>query len=356
MNLFKRINDQIIPIIKNEDFLLPNYIPEDIFSREKEINEISLNLLPLTKNSNARNMLIVGKTGVGKTTTVKYVVRELEAYSNKVKVCYINCWQYSTKFSILSQMAHLLGYAVPRRGVAYDEILSKILEILKQEKTNPVIILDEADKLLKDLDILYDFSRLLDENNIKFGIILITNASDFLVKIDGRIKSSLLLNEIVFKPYKPDVLKMILENRAKKALYFDSVDKEVIGLCAAIGAKRGGDCRIAINCLLSSAKLAEKWGDERLMIKHVQAVKQEVLKRDLKEKQALLPETSKKILKQIEKMGGECTSGELYENIDIEDKTIRNHLKNLEELGFIKTEKINLKRGKTRKIYLELGA
>ena len=126
MNLFRRIDTQVPLIIKNEEYLLPNYIPDDLLSREQEINEISLNLLSLSKGKNAGNMLITGKTGVGKTTCVKYVSRELEKYSNKVRICYINCWQHSTKFSVLTEVAYQLGYAVPRRGVAYDETLSKI--------------------------------------------------------------------------------------------------------------------------------------------------------------------------------------------------------------------------------------
>jgi len=352
-NIFRRISAEK-EIFKDERVLMPDYLPEVMPHREEQIKEIAYSLRGAAEGKRSENMLIIGSSGTGKTSSVKYVFKQLQEYSQRVVPIYINCWEFSTRHSILSNIAYSLGEFIPRRGISTDEIIERIAEVLKKEKKTLVIALDEVDRLFasqyEEEKVLYDLARGKELFSVDLGVVAITNSNEFLVKLDQRIRSSLVQKQLLFKQYSPIELKDILKSRAKLAFYPECLSDEVIPLCAARAAKHNGDARLAINLLWKAGKIAERENAEKVVEEHVRKAFEEVGS----EEGEKLSGKEREIYEFV-KERGEVTSRELYEKFKEEtDRSIRNYVNRLCKLGFLSAEDGEVgKRGRTRVIKIK---
>jgi len=350
MDLFKKFETEE-RIFRDERLLMPDYIPDELPHREREIDEIAYSLKPILNDSKPENIVIIGQSGTGKTTTVKYVANELESHTKKALIIYINCWEFPTRHGILTKMISSFGDFVPRRGIATDELLEKLSSIAKGEKKTPVVILDEVDRLEKESkeeNVLYDLARSKEVLGLDIAVIAITNDENFSSRLDSRIRVSLLQKQLHFKPYTPNQLRDILKERAKKALRAATYDDDVIGLCVAYGVKAGGDARTAISSLWRAGRNAEREDRGKILPEDVKRAYGEASDAKKEEQAETLNEKEKRILELLEER--EWTSGELGDALQMEERLLRNYIANLEKLGFIEVEKTRIGQGWSRKI------
>lgn len=352
-NIFGSFDDET-GVFRDEKTLLPDYLPDELPHRDSEIKEMALALRSVAKGGKPENMVLIGPPGTGKTSCSRHVLKQLSEFSRRVLTIYVNCWELSTRHAILNKLAISLGEAVPRRGVATDEITGKIAEAFARDKRAVVLVLDEVDRLVAsqygEESILYDLARSNEIFGTSIGIIGITNNEEFLSKLDSRIISSFSQHRIYFKSYSPSQLKDILNERARLAFKRGALGEEVVPLCAAIGAKNGGDARIAIATLWKAGKLADRKNARSVTVEMVKEASQEKV---VHEKLENLELVEKKILELVGKKP--LTSGELYEKIKgegVTDRTIRNHLEKLEKLNLIEME-VKADKGRTRVIKLK---
>jgi len=339
---------------KNEEALSTEYLPKILPHREGEIKLIAKNLIPASRFGKPQNMFIFGPPGIGKTAVVKFVFRDFEEYSERVKTVYLNCWDYNTAPSVLSKLVIELGFFIPRRGVSKDEIKERLIEALRKLKKALIVCLDEVDQLVKkDSSVLYDLSRLNQYVNVPVGLVLISNDRFALKDVDARIKSTLALQEIEFKPYSLLEMKDILWERVKLAFRPGSVEDGVILLIANHAVKQGGDVRIGLECLLRAARHAEERGSKKVKVGDVKSILGLVKPVKPKIIEARLDE-NEKILLEIIKERGELETTKAYEEfnkrskVKLSDRRLRDYLKRLEDLGLVETELVRGVRGKRR--------
>lgn len=254
-------------IFKREESLYPEYLPERLPFREPEIDQLVYSFSPVLQGKKPLNVIAFGPPGSGKTATVKYVLNELHEHSDRAKALYLNCMEFNTRHSILAAITNFLGYPMPRRGLATDEVFEKLTETLSKSNFHPIIILDEADQVLLEKEeskILYDILRIGQWVKKSVGLVMVSNDLTLLSFLDQRVKSSLKPETIVFEPYSPQQLKEIIKERAENAFLPGAFPQELLGLAAAHAAKQGGDARIAIESLLRAGREAEKAGKESL--------------------------------------------------------------------------------------------
>ena len=352
-NIFvKDFSDTTISIFKDESVFYPSYLPEDIKARDKEIQELSYNLRPISENKKARNILIFGPPGTGKTLTSKFVIKQLSEFTQKARSIYINAIEDNTRFALYCKLLSLYNSPLPRRGLGIDELISRVKEELGKNDFIPVIIIDEVDKLERSeiSTILYDLSRI-EVSKKYFALILITNHKEFILSLDPRVQSSLFLTEIEFKRYSPQELKEILRERIEYGLIPNAISEDLIGYITGYAAKNGGDARIAIDIIYKSAKLSEKKGNLKIDKETILESEKLIDAVKLCEKLNYLVQIEKDILKAIPEDGTD--SGNLYSSFPKEsDRTIRRHLATLKKVGLIKISEIATQKGKTRKIEL----
>ncbi len=341
-------------IFKNEEVLSPEYLPEFLPHRENQIKQLARNLMPASQGRKPQNTFIFGPSGIGKTAVVKFVFREFESYSG-IKTVYINCWDFNTTQAILTEIVLRLGFPVPRRGWAKDEILSRLIEILEKSKKGLIVCLDEIDQLIfKSQEVLYDLLRLNQYVKNPIGIVFVSNNPHVFANVEQRIKSSLNIEEIEFKPYSLMEMKDILEERIKEGFF--KVEKGVSLIVANHAVKKGSDVRVGLECLLKAGRIAEEENADILKVEHVKKVLKEVKEVKPKILKERISETEKEILKILEEKRS-FTSGELYKVYSnktenpITQRRFREFLKHLASIGLIKIKEKKT-RGKTRIISL----
>ena len=68
-------------LFKDERFLYPEFVPERLPFRDEEISELVYCLKPATQGKKPTNVFVFGKPGTGKTVALKFVLNELEEFS-----------------------------------------------------------------------------------------------------------------------------------------------------------------------------------------------------------------------------------------------------------------------------------
>ncbi len=346
-------------IFRDESALSPDFLPDELPGREREIRELVYCLQPASENKQPEHALLVGPPGTGKTSSSRFVLKQLSEYSQRPLPIYINCWESQSRFAILGFLAAALGEPMPRRGIAADEVFSRFVEIAKKESRIPIIVLDEVDRLETQSDgvqVLYDLCRANEIHSLKTGVIAITNDEEFQTRLDSRVRSSFVQHTLKFAPYSVSQLKEILSRRSKLAFLDSALDSEVIPLCAAIAVKHSGDARVALSLLFSAGKAAERQNSPKVLVSHVRQTEETTLQESgikAVRKLAEMDVTDQRIVDAAKKAGKlGIESGKLYELLSkfAGERALRERIERLEKSGILSIETVQLEQGRTRLI------
>jgi cell division control protein 6 len=310
-------------IFANKEVLRPTYVPENLPHRKEQIKGLADILSSALKGETPSNILIYGKTGTGKTSTVKYVSNELEKMAQKrgsnCSLLYINSEVFDTQYRLFAYLARVFNRRVPMIGWPTDMVYSEFKNGIDAEKRCVIVILDEVDKLVcKGDEALYILTRINGElMNARISLIGISNDLTFTELLDPRVKSSLGEEEIIFPPYNAAQLTDILNERAAMAFYDTVLDNAVIPLCAALAASEHGDARRALDLLRLSGEIAERSKSKKVSEEHVRSACQKLEMNKVVEVVKTLPLQSKIVLSSVlqlskEKNKRRFSSGEVY--------------------------------------------
>lgn len=273
-------------LVKNSKILQTTYIPDNLPHRKDQIDALVEILAPSLKGDKPSNILIIGKTGTGKTAVMTHIGKELKkADPEENNVCFIivNCevndTNYGILYSISNQIVNNEESGIPYTGWSIDKLLTVLTEIIDKQNKIFIVMLDEIDRSIeKNGDDIFYYLTTINEvlKESRVTIVGITNNAKFTELLSPKIKSRLGEEKIVFPPYNVDQLKDILYNRAEFAFEKDILDEDVIPFCAALSAQEMGDARKALELLRISVEIAERNGDVKVTSAHVHAAKNKI--------------------------------------------------------------------------------
>ncbi len=350
-------------VFENISVLSPHYIPKELPFRESHIKEIMFVVSPALRGQKPRNLIIYGKTGTGKTCTVKKVQQEFNAFasSKPSRIHYINCRIYNSRYRIMQKLLKFYVKELEKSGFGLPFLYEKLIETLEGGE-QIVVVLDEID-MTKDLDdLVYTLTRANDEA-IRGGvsIIGISNKLSFKESLDPRSKSSLYETEMIFQPYTAEQLRKILEQRVREGFVEGAVDQSAINLAAAITSQESGDARYALKLIMKAGEIADQEGKSKVTDEEVESARMRVELDITKETINTLPAMHQIVLYAIARLtdkgskyarldgefNGVLFSGEVYEEyvslcraLKKKPRTSRwykEYLNDLEVLGLITT-------------------
>ncbi|MFX1500742.1 MAG: Cdc6/Cdc18 family protein [Promethearchaeota archaeon] len=253
-------------LFNDESKLDINYIPEKLPHREKELSLLSQLFLGLITNpsSISRKILITGKTGIGKTVTVKLFGEILEKASKKrnvnIKYIHVNCRKEKTSYKVLIRLVQLINNKFPKRGYSPQDLLDFLIEFLHRYNLHILIVLDELSYLInKNEDLIYSLTRINDDNmkdEQRVSIIGIVRDISCLNHLDNSTISTLQRNIIKFDNYSRDQIFDILKYRADISLKKNVISDNIIKMVSE-NTYISGDIRYGLNVLWRSCKIAE---------------------------------------------------------------------------------------------------
>jgi len=312
---------------RNREILRPSYIPDELPHRREQINQLASILVTALRGDRPSNVLIFGKTGTGKTASVKYLGKEIkkaDSEFNRVSYLYMNCEVVDTQYGVLQNIGNMFiedfNDRIPFTGWSTERVYNILREKIDETNRVVILVLDEIDKLVYKSgdDVLYHLSRINDDlQNAKVSLIGISNDLKFTEFLDPRVKSRLGEEKMVFPPYNAEQLKDILNQRSNIAFYQGVIDPSVAPLCSALAAQEHGDARRALDLLRVAAEIAERNGDDKVTEAHVYKAKNKIELDCVTEAIRTLPTQSKLVLMSIilneEKGEGRLTTGDVYE-------------------------------------------
>jgi len=312
---------------RNREILRPSYIPDELPHRKEQINQLASILVTALRGDRPSNVLIFGKTGTGKTASVKYLGKEIQkadSQFNRVTYLYMNCEVVDTQYGVLQNIGNMFigdfNERIPFTGWSTERVYNILREKIDDTNRVVILVLDEIDKLVYKSgdDVLYHLSRINDDlQRAKVSLIGISNDLKFTEFLDPRVKSRLGEEKMVFPPYNAEQLRDILNQRSELAFFTGVIDAGVAPLCSALAAQEHGDARRALDLLRVAAEIAERNGDDKVTEAHVYKAKNKIELDCVTEAIRTLPTQSKLVLMSIllneDRGDGRLTTGDVYE-------------------------------------------
>jgi len=273
-------------LFKNESKLDNNYVPKRLPHRDKELSLLSQLFLVLITNPNSisRKILIIGKTGIGKTATIKLfgemLVNAAQKRSGDIKYVHINCRKERTSYKVLIKIVRALNNNFPKRGYSPQDLLEIIVDIIKDQNLHLLIVLDELSYLIsKGGDLIYSLTRINDDAfNTRQHISIIGIARDIscLSGLDTSTMSTLQRNIIYFNNYNKEPLFEILKYRAEISLKDNIISDKLIQIITDL-VYQSGDIRYGLNLLWKSTKIAENQNLKYITLESIRLANQDIV-------------------------------------------------------------------------------
>jgi len=273
-------------LFKNESKLDNNYVPERLPYRNKELSLLSQLFLVLITNPNSisRKILIIGKTGIGKTATIKLfgemLVNAAQKRSGDIKYVHINCRKERTSYKVLIKITRALNKNFPKRGYSPQDLLEIIVDIIKDQNLHLLIVLDELSYLIgKEGDLIYSLTRINDDSfNTRQHMSIIGIARDIscLSGLDTSTMSTLQRNIIYFNNYNKEQLFDILKYRTEISLKENIISDNLIQIITDL-VYQSGDIRYGLNLLWKSTKIAENQNLKYVTIESIRLANQDIV-------------------------------------------------------------------------------
>jgi len=271
-------------IFKDQTKLSFDYVPDELPGREKEMETLGRLFRPVVYERMGQHALIIGPVGSGKTAVVKRfcaILTEAGLENRRIiEDVHINCRTRKSESMVMLSILTHFDPRFPDRGFSIPEMLEILKKRLKKKQIHLIIVLDEADVLLKrsGSDLIYAFTRVQEEDAELLGAIsLILISQKKITDLMDRASLSTFkrTNVLDFSRYDKEELMAIIDQRIELAFTTNTVEDGVSEMIASM-AEEYGDARFAIELLEKSGMVAEEKGAEMVTPEHARFAKADV--------------------------------------------------------------------------------
>lgn len=245
--------------------------------REEQTDQVLYQLVQAITEENGCCIYISGTPGVGKTATVRNVVRQLKEYSdegglNSFQYFEMNCLKLLTPSSAYEKLwEYIHGTKVTPSNAALlleDYFSQDIVDEKSREfidRRQPLVVLmDELDQIVtKNQSVMYNFFNWPTYRYSKLIVIAVANTMDLPERmLSNKISSRLGLHRVQFSGYTFKELGLIIENRLTYLTEHNrrkvTLGADAVGFASRKVASVSGDARRALAICRRAVEIAEK--------------------------------------------------------------------------------------------------
>ena len=272
-------------VFKNRQALSFDFVPPKLVHRDAQLKRLTSLFSPVVESNVSQMVFLSGHVGTGKTVTAKRFCMDLKEYGTKankaVDFVTVNCRQRNSEAATMLHIVNHFQPNFPDRGFSISEMMEILRKDLDKRKTHLIIVLDEADVLLRKSgsDIIYRLSRFAEEGldgRQQVSLILISQKDIFSLLDPASASTFKRSNTVEFGKYSVKELEDIARQRAEIALHKGTIDDDSLSLIADASSDYG-DARFAIEILDKSGMLADEDGSEVVTPEHIRAAKAEAM-------------------------------------------------------------------------------
>lgn len=353
-------------IFESKRVFSESYCPPEPLERGGEMSDFGTIFSDALHGDPPRNVLVYGKTGVGKTVVTKHVLDRLvsESEPSGHDVCYysVNCGQNSSSYqaalTLLNKIRREHDETDLNKGYSFSGVMQKLYRRLDDMEAIVYVVIDEIDHLGDDDQILYELPRARANEHIEsswLGVIGISNDYTYRRNLSQKVKDTLREREIEFSPYDANELRTILWDRVERGMKDDVVSQEVVAKCAALGAQDSGSARQSIELLKESGNAAEEAGRDEILVEDIDIAQERAKRGRLEDKLCEVTSHGHYVLVALANLAAEgVTQPRLKEVMPAYEPVVegrgsdplgqyrvRDHLGDLSMLGFVNSTKQN---------------
>jgi cell division control protein 6 len=234
-----------------------------------------------------RVVQILGPIGSGKSCTAyRFGIEfEKEAKARKIplKVVHVSCkLGVDSRYVLYQTVLQKVAPEISTRGYSANEMLRQLINHLRNEGEYLLLTLDDVDYLIRrskeekeEGGVVFDLTRLnemfLGEFQHVVGVVFIARDASFRKLLDPSEVSTLGNVVIKLPAYDAEQLSDILKERVDKAFRV-TVEDAIVEFVAELSAGKSynpGDCRFALDILLTAGLIADAEEAEEVNIEHV---------------------------------------------------------------------------------------
>ncbi|MFC6975843.1 Cdc6/Cdc18 family protein [Halomicroarcula sp. GCM10025709] len=224
--------------------------PQELLHREPAVAALTRAFEPATHGDRADDVLIAGPSGVGKTVLATHTLGRLQQRAD-IHTAYVRALDQSAA-GIVRNVLQELG-ADPAMNTPLEDLCLALDERVDRPT---VVVLDEASELPRS-----DALARLDDVPLCSWVAICHEPTDWLARVDDRVRHRVVGREVVLDRYSVDELADILEPRVRQGLRGDPVGRDQLERIADTVA---GVARAGIQTLLAAAEIADERQHSRI--------------------------------------------------------------------------------------------
>ena len=264
-------------IFVEKERLSSNYVPERLLHRDYQLSVLRELLLDAVERraTMLRTVVVIGPTGVGKTSSIVLLHRSFQARGLRYMFAHVNMRiEGETPFQLFSSLYEKLTGVQASRSLGAQELLKEIAGVLRKRDLPALLVFDEVEFHARSSlrSVIYALVRLHEivAVPVPVSMVFIARSLDWLKLLDSAERSSLGNLIVRYPPYSREQLYDILSYRASESFAKGAIGDDVIRWLAEYTyTYMSSDVRRALDTLLYAGILAEQEDSGRVSLRHV---------------------------------------------------------------------------------------